>query len=106
MTYLVLGTSSIRFFSGFGASIFLPLLRVALVLIPKSIPTELSVLGHSIAVRGFLLHSTCPPRFTLFRHKDRDPDDTACPAAKMFKMRVYVPVMVTSAFRTVPFSNI
>ena len=35
----------IRFLSGFGASIFRPLLKVAKVLIPKSIPTELSVLG-------------------------------------------------------------
>ncbi|GGA55948.1 hypothetical protein CYANOKiyG1_76680 [Okeania sp. KiyG1] len=35
----------IRFFSGFGASIFVPSLNVAKVLIPKSIPTELSVLG-------------------------------------------------------------
>ena len=48
MTYLVFGTSSIRFLSGFGASIFLPLLRVAKVLIPKSIPTELSVLGNTL----------------------------------------------------------
>ena len=58
MTYLVFGTSSIRFFSGFGASIFLPrsrdvacnvptTLQLALVLIPKSILTELSVLGNT-----------------------------------------------------------
>ena len=39
MTYLVFGTSSIRFFSGFGASKFF--------LIPKSIPTKLSVLGNT-----------------------------------------------------------
>ena len=32
--------------------------------------------------------------------------DTVCPAFKMFKMRVYVPVIVTSVFRAVPLSNI
>jgi len=32
--------------------------------------------------------------------------DTVCSAFKMFKMRVYVPVIVTSVFRAVPFSNI
>ena len=49
MTYLVFGTSSIRFLSGFGASIFLPRRDVAcnVLLIPKSIPTELSVLGKT-----------------------------------------------------------
>uniref|UniRef100_UPI00343B81F5 hypothetical protein n=1 Tax=Okeania sp. SIO2F4 TaxID=2607790 RepID=UPI00343B81F5 len=33
--------------SGLGASTFLPSLNVAKVLIPKSIPTELSVLGNT-----------------------------------------------------------
>ena len=55
MNYLALGTSSIHFFSGFGASIFFYRVRrlhkgvpkVAKVLIPKSIPTELSVLGNT-----------------------------------------------------------
>ena len=59
-----------------------------------------------LLTRSAILRLLYPPRFTLFRHKDRDPGDTTCPAAKMFKMCVYVPIMVTSAFRTVPLPNI
>ena len=50
MTYLVFGTSSIRVFISLVVLVhqfFLPLLKVAKVLIPKSIPTELLVLGNT-----------------------------------------------------------
>ena len=63
MTYLVLGTSSIGFFSDFGAWFFLPSLHkggvptVARALIPKSIPTKLSILGNTSGKAKLLLQN-------------------------------------------------
>ena len=74
---------------------------------PNAATLEIVRDSSFIAVRGFILHSKAHMREYLSSGINTTTQtDTAPRATIIFKMPIYVPVMVTSAFRTVPFSNI